>query len=608
MIETTRWCLMLCFLCISCGLVQAEDVSNRLRIAVDVHAHFTAEQAWSQTQQPYALRLQHANQVVGSANSPPHWAAWSITPDDFQEPTVWLSLQSPTQDHSALWVRDGSGPWQLQQLREGYLLPTWVLQKQGVEKMDILLRTEGPNRVQFPLAMESPSTYVLKQQRIVLFMGAVLAVPLVVMFYAVVLIRSLQNPKLSLFLGMAFCDLMAALWVSGLLTLLWPGLSRLHASWLGTGAYWMLFVLSVFHTQSFLDTAQSNPKIHHQLRKLSWFWLCAVPLCAVWCPLWLRAFLLWGGSFHALAMIHVAWIYWRQDKSSANALFLGVWLVYLSSVVVYWMYRWLEWPLFTTLGVQFVQGAAVAALLGLSASFQVFKERQQLQQHVLVAKAKERWYAATQHDLWQPLQSVQLYAQALLEAPVHQRTSLINGLRLASQSVDDFMNHLRFLVDGDASPTDGLSIQTVEVHALLASLVSEFMPLAQMRHVLLRYRPCHAKVVIDQRAVQRMVRNLLTNALHYTPAGGRVLLICQKRAAVLWLLCIDNGVGMSKAQMDACFEAFTRFDQNHQTNKLGLGLFSFKQLAMQHQMPTRLQSIQGKGSLVGFGVPLSPEK
>lgn len=356
------------------------------------------------------------------------------------------------------------------------------------------------------------------------------------------------------------------------------------------------------------DLLAALPKLHHaaspQLPGMSAQEASPHPIDQLSSKQRLVLTLLANGSFHALAMIHVAWIYWRQDKSSANALFLGVWLVYLSSVVVYWMYRWLEWPLFTTLGVQFVQGAAVATLLGLSACLQVFKERQQLQQHVLVAKAKERWYAATQHDLWQPLQSVQLYAQALLEAPVHQRKTLINGLRLASQSIDDFMNQLRFLVDGDASPTGGLSTQTVEVHALLAALVSEFMPLAQMRHVLLRYRPCHAKVVIDQRAVQRMVRNLLTNALHYTPAGGRVLLTCQKRAEVLWLLCIDNGVGMSKAQMDACFEAFTRFDQNHQTNKLGLGLFSFKQLAMQHQMPTRLQSVQGKGTLVGFGMPL----
>jgi len=192
-----------------------------------------------------------------------------------------------------------------------------------------------------------------------------------------------------------------------------------------------------------------------------------------------------------------------------------------------------------------------------------------------------------------------------LEASQDQKHLLINGLQLASQSVDDFMNHLRFFADGSSSAVSGSSVHAVHIHELLASLVSEFRPLAQMRHVVLKYRPTPAWVDIDERAVQRMVRNLLTNALHYTPAGGRVLLTCQKRDSVLWLLCIDNGMGMSPGQIQECFEAFTRFDKGAESNnKLGLGLFSVKQLALQFNMPTRLQSVQGKGTLVGFGMPL----
>lgn len=247
--------------------------------------------------------------------------------------------------------------------------------------------------------------------------------------------------------------------------------------------------------------------------------------------------------------------------------------------------------------------AVIAVCLSLSVAVHDFAERQMLQKWTLMSKEKERWYAAAQHDLWQPLQSVQLYAQALLEAPAHQQQSLINGLQLASQCVDDFMGHLRFRLDGHLPATDGGLPAQADVHELLESLAAEFMPLAQMRHVVLRYRPYQATVLIHQGSVQRMARNLLTNALHYTPAGGRVLLACQKRGGVLWLLCIDNGTGMSPAQVESCFDAFTRFGASHR-NKLGLGLFSFKQLAIQHNMPTRLQSMLGQGTLVGFGMPL----
>jgi signal transduction histidine kinase len=399
------------------------------------------------------------------------------------------------------------------------------------------------------------------------------------------------------------------MWVSGLLSLWWPMLSRFQAAWIGSICYWLLFVLSVFHAQTFLNTKQSSTSVHRQLQALALLWLCVVPLFAWFLPEWLRSLLLWGGTGHTLFMLRLAWLHKRRPSARPHTLYLGVWVVYASSVLVYWLYRWFEWPLLTTLGVQFVQGAVVSTLLGLAASIQVIGEREQLARGLLMSQARARWYAAAQHDLWQPLQSIQLYAQALLKAPVDQWPTLVKGLKLASQSVDDFMNHLRFFAEGTASTVSTHHLQSVCIDDVIKPLVEEFRPLAQMRHLVLRYRPSHANVKIDPYSVQRMVRNLLTNAIHHTPAGGRVLLACQRRGQVLWLLSIDNGMGMSPDQVKDCFEAFTRFDlAGEGINKLGLGLFSVKQQALQHQMPTRLQSVQGRGTLVGFGMPLMSSK
>ena len=617
MIDGWRWLALLCIWCMGGAQAQSIELWPRLRIVKEANASFTPDQAWREAQSISALRLAHPNQVMGAANSPPHWAAWTLTPEDVQQQEMWLSLKSPTQDHSAIWVRQGSGPWQFQQelsmdvrgAGEGYLWPTWALKNSGSEHMDVLLRIEGPNRVQFPLVMDSQVHYLFRQQRLMLFMGAVLAVPLVVMFFALTLIRSLQNPRLLLFLGMGLAELIAASWVSGFLNVMWPMLTRSQTAWIGSCGYWILFVLSVFHTQSFLNTKQTHPKRHFQLQLLACLWLNTVPWCAAFWPAWLRALLLWGGSLHALFMLSLAWTHWRQQATWPRALYAGVWLVYASSVLVYWLYRLLEWPLFTTLGIQFVQGALVATLLGLSASMQVIRERQRLQEAMVLSRARAHWFAATQHDLWQPLQSIQLYVQALLKAPADQQPLLVNGLELASQSVDDFMSQLRYFGEGECLSSTTQSTSKVLIHDVLQPLVDECRPLAQMRHLVLRYRPSDAVVIVDTKAVQRMVRNLLTNALHYTPAGGRVLLACQKRGRVLWLLCIDNGMGMSPAQIDSSFQAFNAVDGSPgHAHKLGLGLFSVKQLALQCQMPTRLQSVLGKGTLVGFGMPLAAHK
>lgn len=619
-VQWAKWPLLVCL--VSWGLLamgQHQGIPalwSQLRVVADPHAHFLPAQAWTQSQSPAATYLTQPNQVLGQANSPPHWAAWSVhfNPTDAQ--VWWLILQSPTQDHSALWVKRDEGAWQAQAelgsddapWGHGHLLPMWVLDSQGAKRMDVMLRTEGPNRVQFPLRMETPAAFMAHHQRLMLVMGAVLAVPLLVMFYAVSLVRRLKSLKLHLFLGMALCELVAAAWISGLLNLLWPAWTRSQTAWLGTAAYWLLFVFSLHHARAFLRTAQNHPHIHHGLGWAALAWWCVVPVCALFAPTGLRTLLLYGGSLHASGMVVLAWRCWREQPSAARALFGGVWLVYLSSMAVYWAYRWWEWPLFITLGVQFVQGALVSTLLGLSVCVQVIAERQALRQSNTLSQARHRWYAAAHHDLWQPLQSIQLYANALMTASASQRPGLVNGMRLATASVDDFMNQLR---DWSNETPDGMSKQPpvvqVNLADLLSPLVEEFRPLASMRHVVLRSHCPAIEVMAHPPAVQRMVRNLLSNALQYTPAGGRVLLGVRRAGPWAWVLCWDNGIGMSEAQAQVCFEAFTRADVDRgSAHHLGLGLFSVKQLAARHRLPTRLQSELGKGTVVGFGLPLLP--
>ena len=616
--RSARWCVVWLAWLVSTGVWAQGEPSDALwkplRVVADPGALWQPAQAWAMTQSPSAKRLSHPNQVLGPANSPPHWAGWTVLVDSADQEQWWLSLQSPTQDHSDVWIRRDGGDWvwqagmdtQAQQGGEGHLFPLWVLERRGAKRLDVLLRTEGPNRVQFPLQLDTPATYMAQHQRLMLVMGAVLAVPLMVVFYGLSLVRSLRHLKLPVYLGMAFCELLAAAWVSGLLNLLWPSLTRIQAAWIGSLAYWLLFVISLHHAQSFLKTAQHHPRTHHVLQTAAWAWWWVVPACVVLSPEWLRALLLYGGSVHAAGMAILAGFHWRAQRTAAHALFTGVWLVYLSSIGVYWAYRWFEWALVITLGVQFVQGALVSALLGLSVCVQVISERRALRQSHSLSQARHRWYAAAHHDLWQPLQSIQLYANALVTAPANQQAGLITGMRLATASVDDFMNQLRDWSSEKAE--NGPAPPTVRMHLpdLLTPLVHEFRSLARLRHVVLRHRCASVQVWVHPPAVQRMVRNLLSNALQYTPAGGRVLLGVRRSGPWLWVLCWDNGIGMSPEQARVCFEAFTRADQHRENAQhLGLGLFSVRQLATQHQLPTRLQSWQGKGTVVGFGLPVA---
>jgi DNA-binding NarL/FixJ family response regulator len=142
----------------------------------------------------------------------------------------------------------------------------------------------------------------------------------------------------------------------------------------------------------------------------------------------------------------------------------------------------------------------------------------------------------------------------------------------------------------NARETPALAINDqLSADELLRPLVEEMRLLAEQQHVMLRFRSSFCQVSVETTHVRRMVRNLLTNALRHTQAGGSVLLGCRKQSGRLWIWCMDNGLGMSPAQVNACFEAFTQFEKTeHAMQTLGLGLYSFRHLAEQMQLQVQL--------------------
>jgi signal transduction histidine kinase len=144
---------------------------------------------------------------------------------------------------------------------------------------------------------------------------------------------------------------------------------------------------------------------------------------------------------------------------------------------------------------------------------------------------------------------------------------------------------------------------------LLKDTLSEFQALAAMRDVQLRTRLSHRFVWVHPLSLQRLVRNLLSNALRYGASGGKVLLGTRLEGERLWLWCIDRGEGMSQAQLEACFKAFSNGgDSSHIPQSLGLGLFSVKQLALQMQTPVLVRSQEGQGVAIGIGLAVTPPR
>lgn len=430
------------------------------------------ETQWRRIASGEGVTIERGSQIIVAPTGQAYWAGFSLSAVNLPSATYWLSLQSPTLDSAQLWWRHGDGPWTAQaQLQHslpmsfgsGQLFAVWPLDIPAQSRIDVMVRTQGVNRMQFPLVLQRPDEFLQQQQGLYLLMGAVLAVPWVVVFYVLTLMRSLFHPWLVFFLAMAVCETVGALWVSGLMSVLWPWLDRFQTAWLGSMSYGVLMALSIQHAKVFLRTPQYDPSWDKALRIAAVCWWLALSWAALFYSSGMRSALLYLGTWHALWMLVLAWRTYRRHPRPYIAIYVWVWVVYLLSVAVYWLFRWFEWPLITTLGAQFVQGSVVATLLGWSACLQVLQQRQGMQMLLRINTERSLLYAAAQHDLWQPLQSMQLYARNLSGAKPAQQAHLLEGLQLASSYVDDFMHSLRHLAQDQAKPIDPSQFQSMSL-------------------------------------------------------------------------------------------------------------------------------------------------
>ena len=591
-----------------------------LRIISEDQPHMSPQEAWDKAQSHMGKTIHHPSQILAPANSAAHWAAWQLELNASHRLPWCLSLESPTLENATLWVRWDQGPWQSQPLLSetasagwgsGQLFFTWPVYDTSARHLSFLIRIEGSNRVQFPVVMQTPHAFMQQQVKGCLVLIGVLSLPVWVAMYALTLLPVLRSQTLWLFVLITLLETIAASWLSGLMNLIWPHITRAQAAQWGCTAYGLLLGFGIYHAQAFVGSRERYPRLHRWLHRGALAWWMMLLTCLAWWPSHLKGILLLVGSLHALVLGMISLYHHRQQPSLPNGLFVWVWVVYLVGMAVYALFRYLEWPLIITLGTHVVQGTVVTLLMGWSACLRLIREREQWRRQVDLSRWRHRWFAAAHHDLWQPMQSLLLYAKAVCSLQHPKSKELIQGLHITSQAIEDCMAHLRFWSIDVAPSCDSFqNVRCMRVNELLQPVVQEFRLLASQRCVMLRFLGNQHHVMVHDQAVARMVRNVLMNALRCTPAGGRVLLGCRRQSNWLWIWCMDNGRGMTASQLAACESALSGSD--HSANvaegegSLGLGLFSFSQLAKQMNLPSRMHSTLGKGTMIGFAVPLAP--
>ena len=141
------------------------------------------------------------------------------------------------------------------------------------------------------------------------------------------------------------------------------------------------------------------------------------------------------------------------------------------------------------------------------------------------------------------------------------------------------------------------------VDELLQRLDVEFAPLAREKGLALRFMPCALTVRSDRRLLRRLLQNLVSNAIKYTPAGS-VLVGCRRRGGKLRIDVYDTGIGIPHSKRRAVFKEFHRLDQGARVARgVGLGLSIVERIARVLDSEVALKSVVGHGSRFSVEVP-----
>ncbi|ODT83184.1 MAG: hypothetical protein ABS76_04480 [Pelagibacterium sp. SCN 64-44] len=217
---------------------------------------------------------------------------------------------------------------------------------------------------------------------------------------------------------------------------------------------------------------------------------------------------------------------------------------------------------------------------------------------------KTRFLAAASHDLLQPLNAARLYTSTLIErAKSTSLADLANSIEASLTAVEDIMTALL-----DISRIDSGALKPapapVAARDLLRKIEVEFGPLAREKQIALRIVPTNATVLADRTLVGRIVQNLVSNAIKYTPPGGKVLVGLRRRGSRMRLDVIDTGIGFNRDQHRLVFVEFSRLERGaRMAQGLGLGLSIVQRLVGALGLTLELDSHEGRGSRFSLFLP-----
>ncbi len=185
--------------------------------------------------------------------------------------------------------------------------------------------------------------------------------------------------------------------------------------------------------------------------------------------------------------------------------------------------------------------------------------------------AKSRFLAAASHDLRQPSHALGMFVARLSQLPMNaQMRHLVDHLEISVQALQDLLDGLLDLSRLDSGNVP-VRMAAVNINELLDSVRSALEATAEAKGLRLRVRPTTLWALSDPLLLQRMLSNLVINAIRYTETGS-VLVACRPQGRGLRVEVWDSGIGIPSEHHEDVFKEFYQLANRAGDRNFGLGL------------------------------------
>lgn len=220
--------------------------------------------------------------------------------------------------------------------------------------------------------------------------------------------------------------------------------------------------------------------------------------------------------------------------------------------------------------------------------------------------AKSRFLAAASHDLRQPVHALSLFVAAMRPRSMDDEAhSLLDHIDESVRSMGSLFGGLLDISRLDAGVVE-VNKMAVAMQPLLERVCHDYEVQARARGLQLVLHECSLSVMSDALLLERVLRNIIANAVAYTDRG-RIVVGCRRGRDQLSIQVWDTGRGIPTDEQEHVFQEFYQLGnpERDRTKGVGLGLAIVRRLTQLLDHPLTLKSELGKGSMFGISAPFA---